>query len=98
MTASSRSVGNILASLLLGLFLGLVAVPRGAHSFVVPQASSSPSRTVTNNNYNYSYNYNNNLLLASSSGDDDSEGDATPPPIAVKCVDCDKCDGSGRYD
>ena len=92
MTASSRSAGNILASLLLGLILGLVAVPRGAQSFVVPQVSSSRT-TVNNINNNYNYN---NLLLSSSSSDDDSEGDA-PVPIAVKCVDCDKCDGSGRY-
>eukprot|EP00532_Pseudo-nitzschia_australis_P001726 CAMPEP_0168182784 /NCGR_PEP_ID=MMETSP0139_2-20121125/12078_1 /TAXON_ID=44445 /ORGANISM="Pseudo-nitzschia australis, Strain 10249 10 AB" /LENGTH=143 /DNA_ID=CAMNT_0008103737 /DNA_START=126 /DNA_END=557 /DNA_ORIENTATION=+ len=91
MNAPSRS--RILASLLLGLFLALIAVPRGAQAFVPHQV---PSRSMCQND-------NNNLLsrptssLASSPSDgDDSE--AVPPPPPVKCPDCDKCDGSGRIE
>jgi len=83
----SRLRSGILASLLLGVFLGFVVVPRGAQAFapkpVVP--SKNPERF--------------NVALASESeGASSAEDASTPPPKPVKCPDCDQCDGSGRYE
>mmetsp|Transcript_19832 Transcript_19832/g.45246 ORF Transcript_19832/g.45246 Transcript_19832/m.45246 type:complete len:139 (+) Transcript_19832:157-573(+) len=86
MVATIRS--GLFTSLLLALFLGLVAVPRGAQSFVPSYGRS--------NTYN-------TFPLASTTDDDvaldgETSAEDTPPPQPVKCPDCDLCDGSGRIE
>jgi hypothetical protein len=83
MTSLTRS--GISASLLLGLFLVFVLVPRGAQSFV-PTSSSCKSHCRYNS------------VVSLNSEVSDSTEDATPPPKPVKCPNCDQCDGSGRYE
>ena len=73
---------GIFTSLLLGLFLSVVLLPRDVQSFV-------PTQRVHNQQYSVS--------LASESEGAASTEDSTPPPKPVKCPNCDMCDGSGRY-
>ena len=86
MTSPTRS--GIFASLLLGLFLVFVLVPRGAQSFVPTPTISCKSHC------RYEY----NSVVSLNSEVSDSTEDATPPPKPVKCPNCDQCDGSGRYE
>ena len=94
MNAPSRS--GIVASLLLGLVLALIAVPRGAQAFVPHQVVPIRNSRCQNNSNNNNLHSRTTSSLASSPTDVD-DAEAVPPPTPVKCPDCDKCDGSGRY-
>lgn len=76
---------RIFASLLLALFLALVAVPRGVQSFA-PSSHHQFCRC------------NNPLASTPTDENESSEVDESPPTPAVKCPNCDKCDGSGRIE
>jgi hypothetical protein len=88
------------------LLLGLLqAVPRtqsfhvsssstrnSIHAFLIlssPTAKNIGGRTIDQND--------NQLLPLFMAEENDVADSSEPPVIPVKCPDCDKCDGSGRY-
>mmetsp|Transcript_11561 Transcript_11561/g.27567 ORF Transcript_11561/g.27567 Transcript_11561/m.27567 type:complete len:142 (-) Transcript_11561:135-560(-) len=91
MQSATRS--GIFTSLFLGLLFCVALMPRGAHSFV-------PTQPITAFG-----NHNQKVVSLAAAGEDgeldaDSAADSTflPPKPAVKCPDCDLCDGSGRIE